>query len=169
LIVISHVSQNQERFTKYDPKHIIPGGERLHHNSQLTLMMFPSSKVKDGKDIFSEYDAVYGRASRVLCEKNKSGAPLRQGKILNVFGEGFSVFDDTFTAGASLGVITKKGSWYYYDDTKLGQGEIKAKEMLLDNPDLVEEISGKIYKNYIENASKYTMSDVDDSLEDDKN
>jgi len=169
LIVISHVSQNQERMTKFDPKHIIPGGERLHHNSHLTLMMFPSTKAKDGKDIFSEYDAVYGRASRILCQKNKTGAPLRQGKIMNVFGEGFSIFDDTFTSGVSLGVIERNGSWYSYEGTKLGQGEVKAKEMLLDNPDLVDEIRGKIYENYIENAAEYTMDDVDEAVEEVEN
>lgn len=162
LIIVSHVSDNQERLNKYDDKYIIPGGHRLHHNSYLTLMMFPSTKEKGDKDIFSQYDSIYGRASRIVCEKNKSGAPLRKGKILNVYGEGFSVQEDTFNAGVSLGVISKKGSWYYYGDVKLGQGEAKAKQFFQDNPKSLEEVGDTIYKEFIGRASEFTADNIEE-------
>lgn len=162
LICITHVSQNQKKMNKFDADYIIPGGERMHHNSALTLMLSPSSKVDHGLDEFGKKDYI-GRQVRIVCEKNKSGAPLRSIKTKLIFGRGYTVADDVLFAAKEAGVVTK-GTWSKYGDVKLGQGETKQVLFLEDNPELLAEIREKTMEVLLGNSSDYEIESVDAEL-----
>ena len=162
LVCITHVSQNQNKANKYSPDYIIPGGERMHHNSSLTLMLSASSKVDSGVNEFGIKDYV-GRQVRIVCEKNKSGAPLRSIKTKFVFGRGYTIADDVLFAAKESGIVTK-GTWSKYGEVKLGQGETKQIQFLEDNPEILEEIREKTMEVLLGNSSDYEIESVDAEL-----
>jgi recombination protein RecA len=61
-----------------------------------------------------------------------------------IFGEGFSKTGEIVDLGVDLGILKKSGSWYAYNETKLGQGRDAVKNLLTDNPELAEELEGII-------------------------
>jgi len=63
-----------------------------------------------------------------------------------VYGEGIDRISEIIYHGVNFGIIEQKGSWFSYDGTQLGQGKIKTREVLLDNPELLEQIENLIYK-----------------------
>ena len=63
-----------------------------------------------------------------------------------MFGEGISRAGEIIDLGAELGVIKKSGSWYSNNDTKLGQGRDASKQVIMDNPELAEELEGLIFE-----------------------
>ena len=81
---------------------------------------------------------------RVKVIKNKVAPPFRQAEFDIVFGEGISKMGEIIDMGVEKGIIKKAGSWFSYEDTKLGQGRDQVKALLMENPDLSEEIETKI-------------------------
>lgn len=154
IVWLSHVSQNQNRSTKYDPKYIIPGAERLHHNSYLTMMAFPSTKEDDGKDDITSYKDIVGRYTRLQVEKNKGGAAFRQGKIYLEYGVGFHRTHDILVMSEKHGLIEKAGAYYRYQGETIGQGQAKALSFLEDNPELVDHLYDELVKVNIVQTDK---------------
>jgi len=76
--------------------------------------------------------------------KNKVAPPFRKAEFDIMFGVGISKTGELVDIGSELGIIKKSGSWYSYNETKLGQGREAAKDCLRDNPELAEEIEAKI-------------------------
>ena len=113
------------------------GGNALKFYSSVRLDIRKGSPIKDGED-------VKGNQTRVKVVKNKVAPPFRKAEFDIMFGEGISKVGELVDLGADLEVIKKSGSWYSYNETKLGQGREAAKEMLMDNPELAEEIEAKI-------------------------
>jgi recombination protein RecA len=70
--------------------------------------------------------------------------PFRQCEFDIIYGQGISRVGELIDMGVDYGVIKKSGSWFSYNDTKLGQGRDAVKQLLDDNPDLMEEIEGKV-------------------------
>ena len=97
------------------------------------------SQIKDG-------DEVIGNQTRVKVVKNKVAPPFRKAEFDIMFGEGISHSGEIIDLGAELGIIKKSGSWYSYNDTKLGQGRDAAKVCIKDNPELAEELEGLIFE-----------------------
>jgi recombination protein RecA len=87
---------------------------------------------------------VKGNQTKVKVVKNKVAPPFRKAEFDIMFGEGISKMGELVDLGAELEIIKKSGSWYSYNDTKLGQGREAAKDCLRDNPELAEEIEAKI-------------------------
>ena len=77
--------------------------------------------------------------------KNKVAPPFRKAEFDIMFGEGISRSGEIIDLGAELGIIKKSGSWYSYNETKLGQGRDAAKQCIQDNPELAEELEGLIF------------------------
>ena len=96
-------------------------------------------KLKDGDDI-------KGNQVRVKVVKNKVAPPFRKAEFDIMFGEGISKAGEIIDLGAELNIIKKSGSWYSYNDTKLGQGRDAAKQCVADNPELADELSGLIFE-----------------------
>ena len=81
---------------------------------------------------------------KVKVVKNKMAPPFRKAEFDIVFGEGISRTGEIVDLGVELGVIQKSGSWFSYNESKLAQGREAVKKLLMDNPELTEEIEAKI-------------------------
>jgi recombination protein RecA len=81
---------------------------------------------------------------RVKVLKNKVAPPFRKAEFDIMFGEGISRFGEIMKLAIDMDIIKKSGSWFSYNDTKIGQGADAVKKMLLDNPELTEELEARI-------------------------
>src|SRR6476660_2300534 len=113
------------------------GGNALKFYASVRLDIRRVSQLKEG-------DVVSGNRARVKVIKNKVAPPFRQAEFDIIFGEGISKVGEIIDIGVEKGVIKKAGSWFSYDDTKLGQGRDAVKALFAENPDLAEEIQNKI-------------------------
>lgn len=115
------------------------GGNALKFYASVRLDIRRIGQLKDGED-------VKGSQTRVKVVKNKVAPPFRKAEFDIMYGEGISRAGEIIDLGADLGVIKKSGSWYSYNETKLGQGREAAKDMIKDNPELAEELEGLIFE-----------------------
>lgn len=122
------------------------GGNALKFYASVRLDIRRVSQIKDG-------DTVSGNRTRVKVIKNKLAPPFRQTEFDIVFGEGISKVGEIIDIGVEKGIIKKSGSWFAYDETKLGQGRDSVKNLFLENPDLAEEIETKIKMALAEEAA----------------
>ena len=113
------------------------GGNALKFYSSVRLDIRRLSQIKDG-------DTVKGNRTRVKVVKNKVAPPFRKAEFDMIYGEGISRVGEIIDFGVETNVIKKSGSWFSYGDTKLGQGRDAVKNLLIDNPELSEEIENKI-------------------------
>ena len=87
-----------------------------------------------------------GKQTKVKVVKNKVAPPFRRAEFDIMFGEGISRAGEILDLGVEYGIIKKSGSWYSYNDTKLGQGRDASKQVVIDNPELAEELEGLIFE-----------------------
>jgi recombination protein RecA len=113
------------------------GGNALKFYASVRLDIRRISQLKEG-------DVVSGNRARVKVIKNKVAPPFRQAEFDIIFGEGISKVGEIIDIGVEKGIIKKAGSWFSYDDTKLGQGRDAVKALFQENPDLAEEIETRI-------------------------
>jgi recombination protein RecA len=113
------------------------GGNALKFYSSVRLDIRRISSIKDR-------DQVIGNRVRVKVVKNKVAPPFRQTEFEIMFGEGISKVGEIVDMGVEYGIVKKAGSWFSYGDTKLGQGRDAVKALLLDNPELADELEEKI-------------------------
>lgn len=115
------------------------GGNALKFYSSVRLDIRRSSQIKDG-------ETVIGNRTRVKVVKNKVAPPFRRAEFDIMYGKGVSRSGEVLDLGVEHGVIKKSGSWFSYGETRLGQGRDMVKSLLEDNPELMEELEGKIYE-----------------------
>ena len=113
------------------------GGNALKFYASVRLDIRRVTQIKDG-------DAVIGNQVRVKVVKNKVAPPFRRAEFDVMFGEGIARSGEIVDLGVEYGIIKKSGSWFSYNETKLGQGRDAAKQVVLDNPELAEELEGLI-------------------------
>lgn len=113
------------------------GGNALKFYASVRLDIRRTSQIKDS-------DEVSGNRVKVKIVKNKVAPPFRVAEFDIMFGEGISKTGEIIDLGVDFNIIKKAGSWFSYGDTKLGQGRDAVKQLLLDNPELSEEIEAKI-------------------------
>lgn len=104
---------------------------------------------------------VVGNRARVKVVKNKIAPPFREAEFDIMFGQGISREGDVLDLAANEGIIVKSGSWYAYQDSKIGQGRENAKNYLKENPEVFAEIEQKV-------REKYSLTDKKESTEDKK-
>jgi recombination protein RecA len=97
-----------------------------------------STQIKDSAG------AVLGNKTRVKVVKNKVAPPFKTVEFDIMYGQGISRIGELLDIGVEAEIIKKSGSWFSYGDTKLGQGRDAVKTLLDDNPELAEEVEGKI-------------------------
>lgn len=114
------------------------GGNALKYYASVRLDIRRIGTLKDG-------DASIGSQTRVKVAKNKVAPPFRKAEFDIMYGEGISRQGEIIDLGVELGIVKKSGSWYSYNDTKLGQGREAAKETVRDNPELAEELEKLIF------------------------
>ena len=113
------------------------GGNALKFYASVRIDIRRTQAIKDG-------DTNIGNRVKVKIVKNKVAPPFRTCEFDLIFGEGISKTGEVVDLGVDLGVIRKSGSWFSYGETKLAQGREAVKQLLTDNPELMEELEGKI-------------------------
>ncbi|MBD3750365.1 MAG: recombinase RecA [Sphingobacteriales bacterium] len=113
------------------------GGNALKFYASVRLDIRRIAQIKDA-------DEVSGNRVKVKIVKNKVAPPFRIAEFDIMFGQGISKVGEIIDLGVEYGIIKKAGSWFSYGDTKLGQGRDAVKQLLLDNPELSEELEAKI-------------------------
>ena len=113
------------------------GGNALKFYASVRIDVRKVTQLKDGED-------PTGNRTRVKIVKNKMAPPFRKAEFDIVFGEGISRIGEIVDLGVEFDIIKKSGSWFSYGESKLAQGREAVKKLLMDNPELCEEIEGRI-------------------------
>ncbi|CAN5874458.1 recombinase RecA [soil metagenome] len=113
------------------------GGNALKFYASVRLDIRRSTQIKEG-------EAVMGNRTRVKVVKNKVAPPFRLAEFDILYGEGISRLGEIIDLGVEHNIIKKSGSWFSYEDTKLGQGRDAVKQIFIDNPDLMDRIEKQI-------------------------
>lgn len=113
------------------------GGNALKFYASVRLDIRRVTTIKDG-------DQPIGNQVRVKVVKNKVAPPFRKAEFEITFGDGISHIGELVDLSTELDIVKKSGSWFSYNDTKIGQGRDAVKRMLQDNPELCEELEAKI-------------------------
>ena len=116
------------------------GGNALKFYASVRLDIRRSTQIKDTEG------AVLGNKTRVKVVKNKVAPPFKTAEFDIMYGEGISKTGEIIDLGVEHEIIEKSGSWFSYGGTKLGQGRDSIKLLLKDNPELMEELEGKIFQ-----------------------
>jgi recombination protein RecA len=113
------------------------GGNALKFYSSIRLDIRRSAQIKDGENIL-------GNRTKVKVVKNKVAPPFRKAEFDILYGEGISKSGEVIDLGVELNIIKKSGSWFSYGETRLGQGRDAVRQLIQDNPELMEELESKI-------------------------
>lgn len=113
------------------------GGNALKFYSSVRLDIRRIGAIKDGVEII-------GNRTKVKIAKNKVAPPFRIVEFDIMYGRGISREGEVLDLAAENDIVKKSGAWYSYGETRLGQGRDAVKELLGDNPELLEEIEGKL-------------------------
>ena len=116
---------------------VTTGGNALKFYASVRLDIRRRTQIKDG-------DRVIGNRTKVKVVKNKVAPPFQIAEFDIMYGEGISKVGEILDLGVEYGIIKKSGSWFSYGDTKLGQGRDAVKGLIVDNPELAEELEAKI-------------------------
>ena len=113
------------------------GGNALKFYASVRLDIRRMSQIKDGEE-------AVGNRVKVKVVKNKVAPPFRNAEFDIIFGEGISKVGEILDMGVEMGIVQKSGSWFSYNNDKLGQGREAVKGLLQDNPQLADELEAKI-------------------------
>lgn len=113
------------------------GGNALKFYASVRLDIRRMAQIKDGEESI-------GNHVKVKVVKNKVAPPFRLAEFDIIYGEGISKVGEIIDMGVELGIVQKSGSWFSYNGDKLGQGRESVKQLMLDNPEMANEIEAKI-------------------------
>ena len=118
-----------------------PGGRALKFYSTIRLDVRRGEQIKNG-------DNVIGNKTNVKVVKNKVAPPFKTASLEIMYGEGVSREAEIIDLASEIGIVDKSGAWYSYKGEKIGQGKENAKAFLKNNPDIKEEIEGKVRESH---------------------
>lgn len=131
------VNQIREKIgVSYGNPETTPGGRALKFHSSVRMEIRRTGSIKNGTDIV-------GNTTKVKIQKNKLAPPFKVAEIDIRFGEGISFTSELIDLAVSEDILKKSGSWYSYNEERVGQGKEKTMAYLLENEDLFEEIKLK--------------------------
>jgi len=119
------------------------GGNALKFYSSVRVDVRKVTQIKDGEE-------ATGNRTRAKIVKNKMAPPFRKAEFDIVFGEGISKIGEVIDLGVEFEIIRKSGSWFSYNETKIGQGRDAVKQIFTDNPALMEEVEAKVREKLAE-------------------
>ena len=132
------INQLREKIgVMYGNPETTPGGRALKFYSSVRIDVRKGEAIKDGADVI-------GNTTRAKIVKNKVAPPFKTAEFDIIYGKGISHTGEILDAGVELGILRKSGAWFYYGETRLGQGRDNAKQLFEDNPELAQEIENKI-------------------------
>ena len=117
-----------------------PGGLALKFHASVRLEIRRAETLKEG-------DEMVGNRIRVKVAKNKVAPPFTQAEFEMTFGEGISKLGDLLDVATDQDIIQKSGSWFSYNNERLGQGRNNAKEFLIQHPEIIDEVETKVREN----------------------
>ena len=128
------INQIREKIgVMYGNPETTPGGRALKFYTSVRLDIRRITSIKDGTDIT-------GNRTRVKVVKNKVAPPFKQTEFDIMYNQGISFEGDILDLAVKGDIVQKMGSWFSYNDMKIGQGRENAKQFLMDNNDVREEI-----------------------------
>lgn len=136
---------------------VTPGGRALKFYSTVRLEVRRAEQLKQGTDIV-------GNKTKIKVVKNKVAPPFRVAEVDIMYGEGISKEGETIDLGSDLDIVQKSGSWYSYNEERLGQGRENSKLFLKENPNIRIEIQQKIRDHYGLDTAK-TLKEVEEDEE----
>jgi recombination protein RecA len=113
------------------------GGNALKFYSSVRLDIRRIAAIKDG-------DSVVGNRTRVKVVKNKVAPPFRDCEFDILYGQGISKIGDLLDLAVTHELIAKSGTWFSYNETRIGQGRANSRTFLIENPDMCDEIETKL-------------------------
>ncbi len=134
------------------------GGRALKFYSSVRIDVRKGEPIKDGAELI-------GTHTRAKIVKNKVAPPFKTAEFDIMYGTGISHIGEIIDVGADLGIIKKSGAWFYYGETRLGQGRDNVKKLFEDNPELTAEIEEKIMAAATEDADAIVGKNPDDEIE----
>ena len=129
------------------------GGNALKFYASVRLDIRRSSQIKDGENVI-------GNRTKVKVVKNKVAPPFKVVEFDIMYGKGVSKAGEIVDLGVELDVIQKSGSWFSYSGNKLGQGRDSVKQLIEDNPELMEDLEKKI-KEKIASGAELAKEEVE--------
>ncbi len=130
------------------------GGNALKFYASMRIDIRRASQIKEGEDVI-------GNRVKVKVVKNKVAPPFRKAEFDIMYGEGISKVGEIIDLGVELNILKKSGSWFSYGETRLGQGRDSVKNMIADNPELMDELEAKIKEALGSTATAVVVEDQD--------
>ena len=118
-----------------------PGGRALKFYSTVRLEVRRAETLKQGTEMI-------GNRTKIKIVKNKVAPPFRVAEVDIMYGEGISKEGEIVDIGSEMDILQKSGSWYSYNDERVGQGRENAKQFLRENPDIRQKIEMQIRDSY---------------------
>lgn len=134
------------------------GGRALKFYSSIRLEVRRGEAIKQGTEII-------GNKTKIKVVKNKVAPPFRTAEVDIMYGEGISKEGEIVDIGAELDIIQKSGSWYSYNNERIGQGRENVKQFLKENPAIREEVTEKIRQHFGIGELGYTIGANDTAAE----
>ena len=127
------------------------GGRALKFYASVRLDVRKGEAIKDGNEVI-------GNRTKVKVVKNKVAPPFKSAEFDIMFGKGISHIGEIVDAGVETGVIKKSGAWFYYGETRLGQGRDNVKKLFEDNEELAAEIEQKVIEILSDDADAVVLA-----------
>ncbi len=118
-----------------------PGGRALKFYASVRISVSRGEPIKDGSELL-------GYRTKCKVVKNKVAPPFKTAEFDMFFGEGISKLGEIIDCAVEFGIIKKSGSWFSYDDMKIGQGKDKVKDFLKDNADICAEVEKRVREEF---------------------
>ncbi|MFO7612177.1 MAG: recombinase RecA [Clostridia bacterium] len=120
---------------------VTPGGRALKFYSSVRLDIRRIESIKDGVEVL-------GSRTRVKVSKNKVAPPFKNAEFDIMYGKGISVEGCILDMAADIDIVNKSGSWYTYNEQRIGQGRENAKKFFTENPEIMKEVEKKVRAHY---------------------
>ncbi|ALS73784.1 DNA recombination/repair protein RecA [Planococcus rifietoensis] len=130
---------------------VTPGGRALKFYSSVRLEVRRAEALKSGNDII-------GNRTKIKVVKNKVAPPFRTAEVDIMYGQGISREGEIVDLAADLDIVQKSGSWYSYNNERVGQGRENAKQFMREHEDIRNEIAGKVREHYGMTAASYSVA-----------
>ena len=150
------INQLREKIgVTYGNPEVTTGGRALKFYSSVRIDVRKGEPIKDGSEVI-------GNRTRVKIVKNKVAPPFKTAEFDIMYGTGISHVGELVDVGVETDVLKKSGAWFYYGETRLGQGRDNVKKLLTENKEMAQEIEDKIFAAVKAGAEITGANDEDD-------